>query len=111
VSGPSSCSGFAGWVRRGILIEEVSIQMAAELQDELTAFHQFVGEQLDNGGTKPSPEECLEMWRALHPSREELEDSVAAVNRALGQADRGEGKPLEQFDRDFRKKHGIAQDA
>ena len=85
--------------------------MASEIQDELAAFHRFVGEQLDNGGSRPSPEECLEIWRALHPSSEELEESVAAVKRAFDQAKRGEGKPLETFDRDFRTKHGISQDA
>ena len=85
--------------------------MASELQDELTAFHRFVGEQVTIVGARPSPEECLEMWRVLHPSPEELKESVAAVKRALDQADRGEGKTLQEFDRDFRNKYGIPQDA
>ncbi len=85
--------------------------MASELQDELADFHRFVAEQLDNGGARPSPEECLDMWRAVHPSPEELDESVASVKRALDQANRGEGKSLEEFDRDFRKKHDLPQDA
>ncbi len=84
--------------------------MASELQDELAAFHRFIGEQLDNSGARPSPEVCLAMWRGQHPSPDELEESVAAVKRALDQADRGEGKTLEEFDHDFRNKHGIPQD-
>ena len=85
--------------------------MTSDMQHELAAFHHFVGEQLENSVERPTPEECLEMWRASHPSPEELEDSVVAVTRALDEADRGEGKTLEEFDRDFREKHGIPQDA
>ncbi len=51
------------------------------------------------------------MWRAQHPSPEEIDESVASVKRALDQANRGEGKSLEEFDRDFRKKHDLPQDA
>jgi hypothetical protein len=93
-----------------MLITEV-VSMASELQNELAAFHRFVGEQLGNCGDQPSPEECLQLWRAQHPSPSERDATVTAVKRALDQADRGEGKNLEQFDRDFRDKHGIPRDA
>ena len=84
--------------------------MASEIQDDLQAFHRFVGEQLANGGASFSPEECLELWRAEHPTPADLADSVASVQRALEEADRGEGIPLEDFDREFRRKHDISQD-
>lgn len=84
--------------------------MAQDITSELADFHQFVASQLDNGGAGLSPEECLELWRAERPSSEELQDSVAAVKRALEQADRGEGKSLDEFDRDFRARHNITQD-
>ena len=73
---------------------------------ELAMFHRFVGEQLA-GGVDWTPEECVRLWRAEQPSPEELDDSVASVRRALDQAERGEGKSLADFDRDFRAIHRI----
>jgi hypothetical protein len=77
-----------------------------DIPNELTIFHRFVSEQLAEG-TFLTPEECLRAWRAEHPVENDLAESVAAVNRALAQADRGEGKPVDEFDRDFRARHGI----
>ena len=84
--------------------------MASEIQNELAAFHQFVGQQLA-ADAPLSPEACLQQWRALHPAGSELHRSVAAVKRAIEQADSGEGRLLEVFDREFRNKHGLPQDA
>lgn len=85
--------------------------MTSDVQNQLEAFHRFIGEQLNNGGTSLSPEECLDLWRTEHSDPQQLEESVAAVKRALDQADRGEALPLEEFDREFRTKHGIGHDA
>lgn len=76
---------------------------------DLEMFHRFVAEQLSLG-VELTPEDCLDIWRANHPSLEELAESVAAVVRALEQARRGEGTPLEEFDRRFRAEHGIPAD-
>lgn len=73
---------------------------------DLNEFHRFVGEQLDQG-SELTPEDCLDLWRANHPSPEELKESVAAVKRALAQVDRGEGITLAEFDRRFRAKHVV----
>src|SRR5436853_451831 len=48
--------------------------MAADPTHELEAFHRFLGEQLADGGSSLTPEECLELWRAQHPTAEQLRD-------------------------------------
>ena len=80
------------------------------MRSELETFHRFIGERLA-AGLEPTPEECLRDWRVEHPVAAEFDESVAAVRRALGQAERGEGKRLDEFDREFRARHGIAEDA
>jgi hypothetical protein len=53
---------------------------ASDLQD----FHRFLGERLATGSSHLSPEEALDEWRVLHPTRDELAESVFAVRRAIG---------------------------
>lgn len=78
----------------------------SDIPSELATFHRFVGEQLADGAAL-TPEECLRAWRIEHPTKEELGASGAAIQRALKQAEDGEGKRLADFDRDFRARHGI----
>lgn len=85
--------------------------MATSCETDLPEFVEFAQTQLANGGSKLTPEEVLDLWRAAHPSANELAQSVAAIERALEQADRGEGVPWEEFDRSFRDRHQIPRDA
>ena len=82
--------------------------MVTDTKNELESFQQFLHRHLSDSGDKLSPEECLQLWRAEHPTSRELEESVAAVQRALQQAEAGEGVSLEEFDREFRKKHNLS---
>jgi hypothetical protein len=75
---------------------------------ELETFHRFIGQQLADG-SELTPEQCLRVWRMEQPMAEDLKESVAAVKRALEQARRGAGKSVDDFDRDFRAKHGISE--
>ena len=71
--------------------------------NELEAFHQFLGDQLANGGSALTPEECLDIWRAEHPRDDELRAGVQAIQEALTDMEAGDaGQPLEEFLRDFR---------
>ena len=81
--------------------------MATVPETDLREFVEFATEQLGNGGSELTPEEVLDLWRAEHPTPAEFEESVAAIERALAEADRGEGLPLDEFDRQFRARHGI----
>ncbi|MBI3467003.1 MAG: hypothetical protein HY000_28650 [Planctomycetes bacterium] len=82
--------------------------MAVDTVEELESFHRFIADQLENGGAKPSPEECLRLWRAAQQERAE---TLAAIAEGLNDISAGRVKPLDDFDREFRTKHGIPQDA
>ena len=71
---------------------------------ELGSFHQFISEQLSVGRVDVSPEEALDLWRSQHPDT----DDVLAVQEALADMANGdEGLPIEEFDREFRRRRGL----
>lgn len=76
--------------------------MAVQVRNNLQSFHQFVGEQLANGGAQLSPEQVLAMWR------ERLE-TIEAVREGLEAVDAARTKPLDEFARDFRTRHNISE--
>lgn len=67
--------------------------MSSSTARELEQFHEFVGHQLKNGEFDISPEECLDSWRAEHPSPDDVVASVAAITSALAESARGESQP------------------
>jgi hypothetical protein len=80
--------------------------MATGIQQELSDFHQFIGEKLASGAANLSPEEALDLWRAEHPSEEEFAETVAALKESLADMEAGDkGMPFEEFDRQFRQAH------
>lgn len=91
----------------GTALADWSETIMSGIPGELATFQHFIAEQLA-GGAELTPEECLRVWRVEHPTHEDLIESVAAVKRGLAQAERGEGKRLDDFDRDFRASHGTA---
>jgi hypothetical protein len=51
-----------------------------------------------------SPEEAVDLWRDLHPSPGEHEETVAAVRQSLADMAAGdEGRPMEEVDREIRE--------
>ena len=83
--------------------------MATQVASELERFHQFIAHKLSNGESDLSPEEALDEWRALNPTPEELAANVAALQRALAQADRGEGIPLDECIEQLRRKYNLPE--
>ena len=81
--------------------------MSSNLNSEIAEFQQFISAQIQSGEPPASPEECLSRYRALHPTDDELSESVEAIETALRQKANGEGKSLDQFDTDFRKRNQI----
>lgn len=78
--------------------------MSGSVDSELSSFHRFISEQLNVGRGDVSPEEALDLWRMQHPD----DEAVLAVQEALEDMEVGdEGMPLEEFDRDFRQRHGL----
>ncbi len=78
--------------------------MSVESKNELKNFHDFVADQLANGGAQLTPEQVLAMWR-------ERVDTIAAVREGLDALDRGRTKPLVDFAEDFRQRHGISDNS
>lgn len=79
--------------------------MSAIVADELSSFHQFLTDKLKIATPRFSPEQVLDEWRSLHPDP----DEVAAIGESLTAMHAGDrGISLEDFDREFRKKNGLA---
>lgn len=69
---------------------------------ELQEFAQFIQAKLTAGETKLSPEEVLDQWRGEHPSEEEFEENVRAIQESLAEMDAGaRGKSVEQLRQEF----------
>ena len=82
--------------------------MAADPTHELEAFHRFLSEQLAHGGSSRTPEECLALWRAQHPTGEQLRAGVQAVQEALADMEAGDvGQSLDQFLAEFRQRNDL----
>ena len=79
--------------------------MSAIVADELDSFHQFLMDKLKARESRPSPEQVLDEWRSLHPDPAEVE----AIRESLVAMHAGDrGVSLEDFDREFRRKNGLA---
>ena len=84
--------------------------MSIDPTAELAQFQQFIVDHLQKGDTL-SPEEALDLWRLRHPNADDFADSVLALREALVDLDSGErGVPLEEFDREFRRRHDLPPD-
>ncbi len=82
--------------------------MSTSSQNELASFHQFIGQQLGSKHANLSPEEALDLWREQHPAAEEDLDATEAVREALEDFEAGDrGVPVEEFDREFCKRHKL----
>jgi hypothetical protein len=82
--------------------------MSSNLDNELASFHQFVAIKLSENKTNLSPEEVLDLWRDEHPHSGEFDDATAALKEAFADIAAGDnGVPFEDFEREFRKKHGL----
>ena len=55
-----------------------------------------------------TPENPLDVWHSQNPPATDFDDTVAAVREALADMEAGDaGTPFEEFDRDFRLRHGM----
>jgi hypothetical protein len=81
--------------------------MSIDPNRELARFQQFIAAHL-NQGEALSPEEALDLWRAENPLSNELDSTVQALREALDEMDSVEGTALDEFDRAFRKRHGLS---
>lgn len=81
--------------------------MSIDPATELARFQEFITNHLTQGAAL-SPEEALDLWRADNPSPAEYSETVQAIRQAISDMDAGDhGAPLDEFDREFRKRHGL----
>lgn len=70
----------------------------------LERFYQFVGSKIHTEGDSDlSPEDVLRLWR-------EREATLAAIREGLSEVASGETIPLEDYEREFRKRHGLGDE-
>ncbi len=81
--------------------------MSTDRREDLKAFQAFVNAQLANGGAMLTPAEVLELWEVQDHTDDEREETLAAIREGLRDADEGRVRPFEEFDREFRRKHGL----
>lgn len=76
---------------------------------ELAEFHQFISQKIAEKQTELTPEEVLELWREKRPSAEDYSSTVTALREAIQDIENGDqGRPANEFDREFRDRNRIA---
>lgn len=66
-------------------------------KDQIESFHQFASTQIDNGGASLTMDELYSLWRSKNPTKDELLDSVAAVQAAIQDMEAGDsGEPARE---------------
>ena len=82
--------------------------MGIERVNDLRAFKGFIEDKLSNGGADLTLDEDLVHWEVENQTDEEREDTLRAIGEGLSDIEAGRTRPLEEYDREFRSKHGLA---
>ena len=83
--------------------------MSTTPSSELHAFHQFISQQLTSDGADLAPEEALVQFRSKHPLAKASPQSVAAIQEAIDDMERGDaGRPAAEVIREVREKYGLS---
>jgi hypothetical protein len=81
--------------------------MATDLVNDLLAFRTFIDDQLDGGRAPLSLDEALVAWELANQSDAERHATHQAIRQGLDDVAAGRTRPVEEFDREFRGKHGL----
>jgi len=85
------------------------VSMTTERRDDLKSFHEFVGEQLANGGSSLTPTEALDLWELQNPSEDEEQETVEAIRRGLADVEAGRVMPAREALAELRRKHNLRE--
>ena len=84
--------------------------MATERGNDLRAFRDFANEQLTNGRTEPTLDQCLELWENESQTDEERKDTIQAIREALDEMRAGDaGVPAHDATAELRRKHKLSE--
>lgn len=81
--------------------------MAIERSNDLRAFKGFIDEQLATDGADLTVDEALALWEYENSPEVEREETIQAIRRGFADIEAGRVRPAEDFDREFRQKHGL----
>jgi hypothetical protein len=81
--------------------------VATERVNDARAFRDFLDANLGGGDQNLTLYEYLDLWDFENSPNEAKEETLRAIQQGLADADAGRSKPLDEFDREFRRKHGL----
>jgi hypothetical protein len=81
--------------------------MATERANDLRAFRQFIDEQLTDGAAEMTLDEALDRWEYENSPDDEKAETLNAIRQGLVDVEAGRTRPFEEFDREFRLRHGL----
>jgi len=82
----------------------------AVTQEQIDQFHRFASERVGRRGGVASLEELIDLWRIENPSPDQAREDLLAVKAAVRDMENGErGQPWDEFARQFRARHGLAE--
>jgi hypothetical protein len=80
--------------------------MVSSSANDLSAFHEFVAGQISSNSDLNSPEDCLVMWRTMHPNPQEFSDCVETLKTSLQEMEAGDnGQSARQMLNEARQKY------
>jgi hypothetical protein len=81
--------------------------VAIERANDARAFGDFLNANLGGDEENLTLNEYLDLWDFENTTNEAKEETLRAIQQGLADADAGRSKPLDEFDREFRRKNGL----
>jgi hypothetical protein len=81
--------------------------MATDRINDVHAFRHFLDEKLSNGEANLTLDEALGLWEYENASEAERASTREAISGGLADVELGRVRPFDEFDREFRQKHGL----
>ncbi len=81
--------------------------MSIDLANDLQAFLAFAQEQLASDSAKVTLDEALALWEYQNAPEAERQETLKAIQRGLDDMYAGRTRSIEEFDREFRERHGL----
>ncbi len=82
--------------------------MTTDRINDVRAFRSFLDEKLSNEGANLTLDEALGLWEYENASDEQRAETRGAIQQGFADVEAGRVRPLEDFDREFRQKHGLS---
>jgi hypothetical protein len=80
--------------------------MVSSSANDLSAFHEFVAGQISSNSDLNSPEDCLVMWRTMHPNPKEFSGCIETLKTSLQGMEAGDkGRSARQMLNEARQKY------